>query len=149
MTVKEYLGQIRNLELKHRYRMLELKRLREDISPIRGMTYDSARVMTSPKKSTQTELMIDRIVDLESEIIMEAELLHEKRRKIVAQIEAIDDIRYRELLLLRYVDGYSLRAIGVKMGYSYDWAKKAHGQALKEFIIVHKMSAPLYTCISQ
>lgn len=136
MTVKDYLDQVRLLELKHRYRLQELERLRDEVSPIRGMTYDSARVMTSVKKSTKTEEMIDRIVDMERELLVEAAELSLKRMRIIRQIELIADQRYRELLLLRYVDGYSLRTIGCKMGYSYDWAKKAHGQALKEFLKV-------------
>lgn len=133
MTVKDYLDQVRLLELKHRYRLQELERLRDEVSPIRGVTYDSARVMTSTKKSTKTEELIDRIVDMERELLVEAAEISEKRRHIIAQIERVPDRRYRELLLLKYVDGYGLRTIACKMGYSYDRAKHMHGQALIEF----------------
>ena len=147
MTVREYLGQVKALELRYKTRLNEIDRMRAELAPIRGLTYDNVHVQSSPQKSTQTELAIDRIVDAEAELVREIGEAHDKRMHIVRQIEAVEDVRYRELLILKYVDGLTLRAIGAKMGYSYEWVRKAHRQALRAFVRMnYKKCTPFYPC---
>lgn len=138
MTVKEYLEQIRLFEIKHQNRIRQLEMLRADISPIRGLTYDNVHVQTSPSKSTRTELAIDRVVDLENELMQEAADLAIQRQRIIDQIEAVADARYVQLLSLKYINGYTLHSAACLMGYSYDWARKAHVLALKAFYDANK-----------
>lgn len=75
----------------------------------------------------------DEAAELEQRIEAEANEANAEIMKIVHQVEEIDDIRYKQVLLARYIDGMSLQETADFLGYCYDHTRKLHGQALVEF----------------
>ena len=56
------------------------------------------------------------------------------RQELAAQalIDALDDAKQREILRYRYLNGWEWKEIAARMGYSPDWLKHVHAQALRE-----------------
>lgn len=73
------------------------------------------------------------IVDLENEILAEiAELAGIEREIQEAISRFVDDDRYKAVLEMRYLNGYSWRVIGFKLYYGEDWVSRLHGMALQQ-----------------
>ena len=47
------------------------------------------------------------------------------------QIEALADPRQREVLCYRYLNGWKWKEIAARMGYSPDWVKHMHADAIR------------------
>lgn len=147
MTAKEYLSQIRLLNLKIDQKMEEkadlMSRAMGNHSPV--LSKDKVQSSISGDKMSNT---IDRYVDLEKEIDDLIDRYVDKRDMIINQIHQLDDPRYVELLQLKYVgkrggDGRmhymrleEIACIMKKpsgMPYTYGHIKSLHGEALKQF----------------
>ena len=133
MTVREYLRQPLEAEERYKSRILLLEKLRAEVSLVKGMVYNRDKVMTSPSQTTATEHQVIEIVDLENELMNEAIELTNLRRKIIREIEGLDNERFERILVLRYVKGYNLSRISRKMSYCYQTIKNYHREALKQF----------------
>ncbi len=73
------------------------------------------------------------IIDLEKEISAEIAALTGIEREIQEAINLfVNDKRYKAVLEMRYLSGYSERLIGIKLYYSEDWVSRLHGKALQE-----------------
>lgn len=147
MTAKEYLNQIRLLNLKIDQKMEEkadlMSRAMGNHSPV--LSKDKVQSSISGDRMSNT---IDRYVDLEKEIDDLIDRYVDKRDMIINQIHQLEDPRYVELLQLKYVgrrggDGRmhymrleEIACIMKKpsgMPYTYGHIKSLHGEALKQF----------------
>lgn len=73
------------------------------------------------------------IVDLEKEIIAEIARLANIERDVSNAINLfVTDDRYKAVLEMRYLNGYSWRVIGARLYYCEDWVCRLHGMALQE-----------------
>ena len=133
MRAKEYLKQLGRLDRAVHRRMKQLADMKADVTYVKGTSYDSVRVQTSPSGTPQAIKQVEEIADLEAQITCELAAYHKLRHKIVTEIEQLPDLRYQEILTMRYVDCMSLQEIADEMGYSYDWTQHMHGYALLEF----------------
>ena len=133
MRAKEYLRQLGTFDRAVHRRMKQLADMKADIAYTKGMTYDAVRVQTSPSGSSQTLNQIEEIADLEASLMKDIARLHRLRYKITQEIEQLTDERYRDILIMRYIDGLSLQEIADKIGYSYDYTQHMHGYALLAF----------------
>ena len=151
MTAKEYLSQIRLLNLKIDQKMEEkadlMSRAAGNHSPT--LTKDKVQSSISGDRMSNT---IDRYVDLEKEIDDLIDRYVDKRDMIINQIHQLEDPRYVELLQLKYVgrrggDGrmhyMRLEEIACIMRksngspYTYKHINKLHSMALQEFSTLH------------
>lgn len=84
-------------------------------------------------KQSLVENAACNIVDLENEILSEiAELVGiERDIREAINLFVVDD-RYKAVLELRYLNGYSWRSIGSRLYYGEDWVCRLHGSALQE-----------------
>lgn len=84
-------------------------------------------------KQSLVENAACNIVDLENEIIVEIESLVGIEKDIREAIDLfVKDDRYKAVLELRYLNGYSWRSIGSRLYYGEDWVCRLHGAALQE-----------------
>lgn len=84
-------------------------------------------------KQGLVENAVCNIVDLENEIIAEIDALANIERDIAEAINLfITDDRYKAVLEMRYLNGYSWRVIGSRLYYGEDWVCRLHGMALLE-----------------
>jgi DNA-directed RNA polymerase specialized sigma subunit len=79
------------------------------------------------------------IVDLENEILAEVEALVNVERDIRTAIDQFTvDERHKTVLEMRYLNGYSWKAIASKLYYGEDWVCRLHGAALQEMRAIAK-----------
>lgn len=129
MTAKEYLRQLHILDIKIQRLRVEYEDLTcrtGALSEIRGIESEVGEVVSKADKIGR------RLAKRSGEY-------NACREKIVRQILDLEDTRYSDILLLRYVDGKRLEDIACIMQksngapYSYEHILHLHGQALQAF----------------
>lgn len=134
ITAKEYLQQIYHIN----WHIIRLQQRRDDIrkdlyavkSPAGSM--DADKVQTSMSGDTMLR-MIAKADEAERDIVTTLNHLMDVKTRITEQIEALDDERYKTLLLKRYVLLMHWEQIAVDMNYRIKWIYDLHGQALAAF----------------
>lgn len=134
MTAKEYLRQVYCIDRK-------VKRIQERRDDLRAEMYTigspagklgADRVQTSISGDSMVRL-IAKAEDAEADLVAEMDHLLDIKQKISEEIEALDDERYKTLLLKRYIMLKSWEQIAVEMGYRIKWVYDLHGRALRAF----------------
>ena len=138
MTAKEYLRQIRILDIKIKQRTEEQIRLRSDAMQNGSPQLSADKVQTSITGDRMGDLLTT-CAALEAEIKDLIKNFVNLRHKIIGEIQSLQDRRYVEILYLHYVDYKRLEEIACIMKktngepYSYDHIASLHGYALQEF----------------
>lgn len=131
MTVKEYLNQIRYLDLKIKQREEEREQLLAAATSTGCMDPDKVHVQTSAGSSKSD--LVNRAVDLEHKINSMIRNMNDLRHKIIGQIQELPDRQQVDCLYQRYVLGYTWELIAVNMGYNVRQVYRIHGHALQAF----------------
>lgn len=76
---------------------------------------------------------VTKLIDLEREIDGLVNNYIDKRKKIISQIDDMEDANMYHVLSERYVARKELSVIAVEMGYSFKQVCRIHGNALAEF----------------
>lgn len=146
MTAKEYLSQIKLLDIKIRQKQEEKEHLRMLARGNKSPILSKDKVQTSSHGQSMEDALI-KCADLEREIeqmILEFVI---KRHKIIDQIQQLNDAKYVELLQLKYVgrrEGNTIHYLRLEeiacvmkksngMPYSYEHIRALHGKALQMF----------------
>lgn len=133
MKAKEYLQQLKRLDILIKQKNKEVDNLRLKSKSTSSIDYSKEKVQTSPSGEASFVKLIGRIVDLETEISQEINIFVEEKHKIINQIQKLNNADYIRLLYKRYVEYKSLERICVEMDFSYDYIKHLHGCDLKDF----------------
>lgn len=128
MTAKEYLGQVRWLEIEIEAKEAELEKIRTRLesgrlSSLTGMPRGGGSDWTDTAAA---------MVDLEAQLAAEVERLTCLKMEIHAAIEQVEDPRFRTLLQLRYCNGLTWAAVSEKMGYDRSNVWRLHERALEK-----------------
>lgn len=111
----------------------EVNALRADIKLVKAITY-SPVVQTSGGNGGRNEAMIDKIVDMEAEAMEKGIEFYQRRKEVVEEINGLHCIGiYKDILYMRYVEGKGLRSVAYELGYTYQYVRRSHGQALRLF----------------
>lgn len=132
MTAKEYLQQLRMLDIKIRHRKEQVEELRALAMCSGSFAGDGDRVQTSGSGDRMSE-QVARYVDLQAEVEEMIRGYTEKKDRIIREIHELSDARYVEVLFKRYVEFKRLDVIASEMGYTYEWIRMVHGHALQAF----------------
>lgn len=132
MTAKQYLGQIRILDIKIRQRQREAAELKLAATCTGSISAQGEKVQTSPSGDKLLNV-VAKYVDLEAETQDMIDVMQKRRHKIISEIQSLEDSRYVEILYKRYVEFKSFDLIAVEMKYEYKWTCKLHGKALLAF----------------
>lgn len=132
-AVKAYLKQIRRLDSSINYLIRERDDLMVKRTGLRGISYDSDKVQTSPTGEDPNNRITEKIIDLTRKIDEEVDGYTDIRDKIREQIDAMEDIRYRDILHKRYIDYQSFDQIADEMFYTYETIRHYHQDALRAF----------------
>lgn len=135
MTAKEYLSQLINLERLIEAKRLECERL-DTMSKKVSSTLSDCKVDTS-NDNDKTAVIVIHVIELKKDISEHMKTYAELQAKISKEIDAIEDIRYRCLLIMRYITGLKFGEISEKMNYGTRWVLILHREALKEFDRLH------------
>lgn len=130
MSAKEYLGQIRRLDMRIGQRITELNQMRERLNIMSGIDYSKDKIQSTP---TSGYKQVEEMVDLENEILKMIEDETTLKHRIIAEIQILDNALYADILFRRYVECLSFERIACDMGYVYNYVCTVHGNALKAF----------------
>lgn len=97
-----------------------------------SVSNDGERVQNSGDKDRMGSA-VARIVDLERETDSLVDSFVRKRKKIVEQIDSIEDVDYYHVLSMRYVSRDTFESIAEKTNWSIRKVFTLHGKALLEF----------------
>ena len=134
--VKTYLWRVRDAERKLKRLEEEYEQAKSDILHLKAMEYDADKVTGG-----KIGVLSDAIAALEGYAARSAvqwDKLIALREDAKARIEQIEDGRYRDVLVRRYLQGQSWEWIAAGMNYSYRQVTRLHGGALRAF--AEKMS---------
>ena len=135
MKAKEYLSQIKLLDIKVGQRIEEFNEMRARISILTGIDYSKDRIQVTP---TAGNKQIEDMVDFEKKLYALIKKERDLKHKIIGQIQELENPIYVDLLFRRYIEFNSFEKIACDMGYAYNYVCTLHGEALKEFDKVMK-----------
>lgn len=134
MTTKEYLQQIRKNEACINQKMKELSSLRTTLVGIKGIDYSRERVQSGGYISEAGYAgQVNKFIDMQMQLNSEINNLIDEKYKITKMIQSLDSSKHVEILIKVYVDGKGLITIAKEMGYSYQYVRRMHGEALVSF----------------
>lgn len=131
MTAKEYLGRYRHLKADIDNKTEQLKELR---TLAESVGYSSG-TGCSGETSDKVGKTVAKIVDMENDISCQIEKLFEVKKEIEEIIAKVDNFALRQVLMLRYINGYTFERIAEKMFYTYKWVCILHSKALNAVIV--------------
>ena len=132
MKAKEYLQQLRKLDIIINQKLQELDELKK-MGGIKCIDYTMEKVQSSQKHCATFENVLIKIIDMENEINTDIDKLVNKRHCIINQINELQNVQYIEILYKRYVEYKDLKKIAKEMEYTYDYIRKIHVKALQNF----------------
>lgn len=129
ISAKEYLSQIRLLDIHIQNKTMELEELGERIISISSP--GSSEHIQSGLISDKMADMIYNLDKLTEYIKKQIETLYAKKTEVISVIELVDDINYYHVLHLRYIQYKKWETIACELGYDYRYVLKLHGRALQ------------------
>ena len=136
MTAKEYLRQLLNLERLISAKSLECERIDAMSKEVTSVLSD-CKVDSSHDEGKQADIVI-RVIELKEDIERQVAKYLTLRSQISKEVDLIEDVRYKSLLIMRYISGLKFDDIAEKMKYGKRWTLRLHKEALEAFDKVHK-----------
>ena len=131
METKKYLGQIERLNRQIQNKLVEIYQLRTMACSVTVST-DKERVQSSGDKD-KLGATVAKIVDLKNQTDDLIQSFTEKRNRIIAQIDSVDDMDLYHVLSLRYVSSCTFEEIAERTHWSLRKVFTLHEKAIKEF----------------
>lgn len=135
MNAKEYLQQIKALDVKIKQKQEQYKRLEELASSPGGIRYDKAVTQTT-KTGDRLERLILQYIELRKEIEEELLEFESTKQTIINQIQQLADANEIAVLHKRYIEYLSFNEIAKQMNYSIRKIHYFHSGGLKHLKIV-------------
>lgn len=117
----------------YRYMMQQLRALLEERAQWMSVaTHITPQYSLTPKGGGEDKVQrsVDKLADIDAQIFSQLEAIERRRAEIAAAISKLPDERYRAVLQLHYINGYSYELVAVKMNYDFRWVKKLNREAL-------------------
>lgn len=130
MTAKDYLRDIRRMDIEIKALQDQIVRMRQDAEGVRAM------VITDMPKGGKGRDMADIVADVADLQMLCAKYVSElvtKKQDAMNWIMQIEGSELRSILLLRYLQGMDWEEIADRMNYSMRTIFSLHGEALNEF----------------
>ena len=132
MKAKEYLNQLKLLDVKIDQKLKQVGDLRQMAQATGALDYSKDRVQTSASGDSMSNAVI-RYLSLEEEVDQQIDQFVYLKNQIINQIQELKDVNYVQVLFKRYVEYKALEVIAVEMGYTYQYVRILHGHALQDF----------------
>ena len=129
MTAKEYLSQAYHVNMRIKYKMEEIKLLRELATKASSMLSDLPK---NKQNQHRMEAIMAEIIDLVQEIEDDMDRLINLKKDIIIAIKNLAKPEYQMILELRYLQLKKWSEISEIMGYGIDNIYKMHRSALKK-----------------
>ena len=135
MTAKEFLRRARGMDRRIDEATERVMRLRSRLE-----TGRMAQISDMPRggNSDWTDTA-NALIDLEHTMNARIREMCKVKRLAMEAIEAVEEMRYREVLELYYLDGYTWEKVAEQMGYDVRHVTRLHGKALLKIKIPDEM----------
>lgn len=136
MTVKDYLSQLQDLEENICEQKEYVETIRSSLTSVGGMNMTPDKVQSSSVDKDKFANVVAKIVDAEEKLKKMEEELCLLKVQIAEQIHQMDNLLFKKLLKLRYVEWKhygTIRKVADELGYSVDHTKRLHKYALSAF----------------
>lgn len=134
MTAKEYLKQLKVLDVKINQKLEEISALRASLTSISAVNTTEERVQGgSASNDARFVRTLAKIDAMEQEVDSEIDRFVDAKHKIINQIHKLTNPLHIEILHKKYVEFKSLELVSVEMNYTYQYIVLLHGYALNEF----------------
>lgn len=130
---KRYLRTIRGIDKDINRRLAEIDHLKRDLTTMGSMDYAKDKVQAPAKNGANYERIIDKLVDLEQEVMKEIDALIDLRREAAALIQMVQDPAERDVLHYYYVEGLTWEQTAEAAHISDRHVYRVHGRALISF----------------
>lgn len=130
MTAKEYLKDIRKLDLEIQTLQEQISLLRKNAEGLRAMELSD---MPKGGKGKDLSDYVAEIADLQMVCVQHVSELIMKKQEAIERIMSIDGSELRNVLLLRYIQCKSWDEIIEDMHFDRSWVYRLHGAALQSF----------------
>lgn len=130
MTAKDYLKDIRKLDLEIQTLQEQISLLRENAEGLRAMELSD---MPKGGKGKDLSDYVAEIADLQMVCVQHVSELIMKKQEAIERIMSIDGSELRNVLLLRYIQCKEWDEIADMLQYNLRTIFRLHGEALKEF----------------
>ena len=131
METKKYLSQISRLNRTIQNKLSEISQLRELSFGIKAIVNEE-RVQTTPNFD-KIGTSIAKIDELERNLDKMIDEYVDKKKKIISQIDSMEDEVIYNILFSRYIERKTFEKIATEMNYSFRQITRLHGKALSEF----------------
>lgn len=131
MKTQDYLKQIERLDRMIQNKLSEINQLKHIATSI-AIAPKEVNVQVSSDKD-RMGTAVAKLLDLEKETDKLVDDYIDKRKRIIEQIDSIEDTNMYHVLSERYIMRKDLSVIAVEMGYSFKQVCRIHGNALMEF----------------
>ena len=130
MNPKEYLMQIRKLDILILIKQEELAELRAK-AEVGSIRYESDGSSQSSRDTGKQERIYLNMISLKEEIQEETELYIQKRKEILDTVEKLTDAYEIKLLYMRYFEFKKWETIAEEFKYTVRQVHNIHGRALQ------------------
>ncbi len=130
MTAKEYLKDIRKMDLEIKTLQQQIVQLRQAAEGLKAMELSD---MPRGGKGKDMADYVAEIADLQMMCAEHVSELVVKKQQAMAGIMKVEGSELRNVLLLRYIQGLEWEEIASKLHYSLRTIFSLHGEALNEF----------------
>lgn len=130
MTAKDYLKDIRKLDLEIQTLQEQISLLRKNAEGLRAMELSD---MPKGGKGKDLSDYVAEIADLQMVCVQHVSELIMRKQEAIERIMSIDGSELRNVLLLRYIQCKEWDEIADKLQYNLRTIFRLHGEALKEF----------------
>ena len=137
MTAKEYLQEIRKLDLYINQKQTEFDTLYKLRGGAGGIDYAQERVQTSPDGQGFTKIS-DRLIDLQKEINQLIDQLCDLKKSVALTLKSLDT-PYADILNKIYVEFKSISYISSETGLTRKYYSMLHEVALEKFKEKHNI----------
>ena len=138
MSSKEFLNKIRYIDMMINCKLEQVAELRSMLLPS-AIRYDKDKVQTSNNADSISDT-VSKIMELEEKINTDIDELVELKSVARENIERMENDVEKVILYKRYFNNESFENIAVECGYSWRHIHRLHGEALKNFDKIYKMS---------
>lgn len=134
MKTVKYLEQIERYNRMIEFKTNELKTLREMALVIKSAGSDDIKIQSGSPKNRLEESCID-IADAEQELKALISRFLNAKRKIIGEIEQLEDTNEYTVLTMRYVECKSMRDIAESLNYSVKNIERIRTKAIQNFTV--------------
>lgn len=128
VNVRDWLHQLIGIELRIKAKQEQIRKYRDLATRSTG-SFEATRISGTSNRSRVEDAVVN-ICSAEEAVQEELDKLYTFRSEAMAVIGAVQDQRYRDILEMRYVTGWSCRRIADEMHYDRRWVEILHGRAL-------------------